>query len=279
MEAFLIKTFVYIFCIVVTSLFLVPVLVPAHEPIFGLGAHTLFKGGYGIEVEVESKKAGDDREDIITYNLSYGVTPDFTIGLVVPRFIEKKEGNSSSSGLGDMSLRAKYRFIRIDKPGSTTGVALNLAGTLPSGDETKTPPLGSGSADFLVGLAVSSEGLRHYFFSDITYLMKTEANSVRLGNILFLDIAYGIRPWRTEYLKPDLVLVVEFNYEREERTRMNKVKDVDTGGETLFVSPGFLLSYRNVMLKGGVQFPVYRDLNGTQEEVDYTALVSIELHL
>lgn len=273
------KTIAYILCIAMTSLFLVPVPALAHEPIFGLGAHTLFKGGYGVEVEVESKRAGDNREDILAYHLSYGVTPDFTIGLVVPRFIEKKEGNSSSSGLGDLSLRAKYRFIRIDEAGATTGVALNLAGTLPSGDETKTPALGSGSAAFLVGLAVSREGLRHYFFSDITYLMKTEANSARLGNILFLDIAYGIRPWRTEYLRPDLVLVVEFNYEREESTRMNKVKDVDTGGETLFVSPGFLLSYRNAMLKGGVQIPVYRDLNGIQEEVDFTALVSIELHL
>lgn len=273
------KTFTYIFCIAVTSFFLVPGLALAHEPIFGLGAHTLYKGGYGIEVEVESERAGDNREDILAYNLSYGVTPDFTIGLVVPQFIEKEEGNASSSGIGDLSLRAKYRFIRIDEPGSTTGVALNLASKLPSGDETKAPPLGTGSADFLAGLAMSRESLRHYSFGDITYLMKTEANSVRLGNVLFLDIAYGIRPWRAEYLRPDLVLVVEFNYEREERTRKNKVKDVNTGGETLFVSPGFLLSYRFVMLKGGVQLPVYWDLNGTQEEVDYRALVSVEFHL
>jgi hypothetical protein len=251
----------------------------AHEPIFGLGAHTLYKGGYGLEVEVESGKAGDDREDILAYHLNYGVTADFTIGLVVPHFIKKEAGNSSSSGLGDLSLKAKYRFIRIDEPGATTGVALNIASKFPSGDETKEPALGSGSADFLAGLAVSREGLRHYFFSDITYLLKTEANSVRKGNVFFFDIAYGIRPLRTEYLKPDLVLIVEFNYEKEESTKTNRVKDIDTGGETFFVSPGFLLSYRNVMLKGGVQIPVYRNMNGAQDGVDYRALVSIELHL
>ncbi|MEE9591755.1 MAG: transporter [Thermodesulfobacteriota bacterium] len=251
----------------------------AHEPIFGLGAHTLYQGGYGIEVEWEGEEAGDEKESAIEYNITYGITPDFTLILIVPQFLEKEEGRDSSSGLGDLSIRGKYRFIRIDEPGATTGVAVNLGVKLPSGDETKTPSLGTGSQDFLAGLAVTRESLRHYFFSDIRYRMNTEANGIRKGNVFFFDIAYGIRPWRIEYLKPDLVLVIELNYEREERTRNNKVKNIDTGGDRLFVSPGFLLSYRNVMFKGGVQIPASQDLNGNQEDVDYRALFSIELHL
>lgn len=251
----------------------------AHEPIFGLGAHTLYKGGYGFEVAFVREKAGDERESAIDYHIAYGITPDFTITLVVPQFLSKKEEGDSSSGLGDLSVRGKYRFLRYDEPGATTGVALNLAIKLPSGDETKTPKLGTGSADFAVGLAVTREGLKNYFFSDLRYRMKTEADDIRKGNVFFFDIAYGIRPWRIEYLKPDLVLLVELNWERESKTRVGKVKDPDIGGDHLFISPGFLLSYRNVMFKGGVQIPIDRDPNGGGEKADYRALFSIELHL
>ena len=251
----------------------------AHEPIFGLGAHTLYQGGYGVEVEWAGDKAGDEKESALEYHISYGVTPDFTVALVVPHFVEKEEGGEDSSGIGDLSLRAKYRFLRVDKPGSTTGVALNLGLKLPSGDETDTPPTGTGSADYLFGLAYSYESLRHYFFTDFRYRMSRSANDIRKGNVFFYDIAYGIRPWRADYLKPDLVLVVELNWEHQEKTKISKVKDSDSGGDRLFVSPGFLLSRRNVMLKGGLQIPVSQDLNGIQEEDDYRALVSIEFHL
>ena len=251
----------------------------AHDPIFGLGAHTLYQGGYGLEVEWEGEEAGDEKESAIKYHISYGVTPDFTIALVVPQFLDKDDGTNSSSGLGDLSLRGKYRFFRKDAPGSTTGIALNLGLKLPSGDETKAPPTGTGSADYLFGLAYTYESLRNYFFTDFSYRVNRSANNIRKGNVFFYDIAYGIRPWRADYLKPDLVLVVELNWEHEEKTRINKIKNKDSGGKRLFVSPGFLLSRRNVMLKGGVQIPVSQSLNGTQEETDYRALVSIEFHL
>jgi hypothetical protein len=250
-----------------------------HEPIFGLGAHTLFKGGTGVEVEIEREDKGTEEKTSVEYTLSYGVTPDFTIGVVIPQILEKKEGSTKASGVGDLSVRGKYRFARFDEPGASTGAAINISVKVPSGDETSSPKLGTGSADYLVGLAVNREGLRHYFFSDVAYRMNTEANAVRKGNVLFFDIAYGIRPWRIVYLKPDLVLVVELNYESEEMTKNASVKNTDTGGRSLFISPGFLLSYRNVMLKGGVQLPVSQELNGTQEEVDLRAVFSVELHL
>lgn len=272
------KTFIII-TLVHSCLFLLPELILAHEPIFGRGAHTLYQGGYGLELEWEGEKAGDDEESAFEYHIAYGVTPDFTISLVVPQFLDKKEGPSSSSGVGDLSIGGKYRFIRIDKPGATTGVAVNFGVKLPSGDETRTPPTGSGSADYLLGLALSYESLRHYFFTDFRYRMNTEANDVRKGNVFFYDIAYGIRPWRADYLKPDLVFVVELNWEHEEKTLINKIKNPDSGGDRFFVAPGFLLSRRNVMFKGGVQIPFSQDLNGTQEEDDYRVLVAIEFHL
>ena len=262
--------------------FAAPTLALAHEPIFGLGAHTLYKGGYGVEVEFEGEKAGDEKKSAIEYHLSYGLTPDFTIGFVVPQVLEKEEGSSSSSssrGIGDLSLRGKYRFLRYDEPGATTGVALNLALKLPSGDERESPPLGTGSVDYMVGLAVTREGLVHYFFSDARYRINTEAHGVRRGNVFFFDIAYGIRPREAKYLKPDLVVLAELNWEDVSGTRVGKVKDSDTGGEHLFISPGFLLSYRNVMLKGGVQIPILRDPNGSGEKADLRTLFSVEIHL
>ena len=158
-------------------------------------------------------------------------------------------------------------------------MALNLALKFPSGDERESPPLGTGSVDYMVGLAVTREGLLHYFFSDARYRINTEANGAKKGNVFFFDIAYGIRPWEAKYLKPDLVVLTELNWEDVSRTKVDRVEDNDTGGEHLFVSPGFLLSYRNVMLKGGVQIPILRDPNGSGEKADLRTLLSVEIHL
>ena len=132
----------------------------AHEPIFGLGPHVIYKGGVGIEVEIDGERSSGnqktERELAIDTEIIYGITSDLAATLVIPGILDKVEKteteDQSSSGFGDLSLRLKYRFWRRDSPGAQDSAAIILGGKFPTGNENEKPKLGSGSTDFLFGL-------------------------------------------------------------------------------------------------------------------------------
>ena len=96
---------------------------------------------------------------------------------------------------------------------------------------------------------------------------------------MFYDVAWGVRPVRSGYERPDLVELVEANGRTAGKAVLEGVEIPNTGGRRLSVSPGFLLSLRNVMLKGGVNIPVSWRLNGVQENPDPEIVIGVEFHL
>ena len=255
----------------------------AHEPIFGLGPHTIFKGGFGLEMEFEGEKssgAGEvEKERVVTSEIIYGITADLSATLAIP-YIFERSGTDESSGPGDVSIRTKYRFWRRDGVGVQDAAAVILGVKLPTGDEDKAPRLGSGSTDYLFALAVARESLKWYYFGDVRYRLNTEGGGgLRAGNGVFADLAIGIRPWKIKYLRPDLVVIAELNFESRDRNEFFGVDVADSGGTRLFLSPSFFFTYRNWALKGGIQFPVEQDLNGNQPESDYRFSLAVETHL
>ncbi len=281
-------------------IFMWPLAASAHEPLFSLGPRTIYKGGIGIEFKTgllsKSKlfQNGDEISDakdqaatrlVFSSEIIYGVTRDLAITAQIPvvyrRFEETISGireKRSSSGLGDVSLRSKTRFWRRDTLGVQESAAIILGIKLPTGDEKVALPLGSGSTDFLFGLTAAHEGRRLYLFGDLRYKLNTEANNRSQGDVFFYDAALGFRPVLTDYYRPDLVLLLEMNGEIGRKDKFLGVSNANSGGEILWVGPNFLLSYRNLMLKGGVRFPVVQDLNGTQLAADYEGVVAVESH-
>ncbi len=246
----------------------------AHEPLFGVGPHTIYQNGLGLEMELEV----EDEEVSVHNEAIYGVTPDLAVTLVAP-WVRKEEGNRSISGLGDISLRGKWRFFRRDGAGRQDALALVFGAKFPTGDEQAEMPLGTGSTDFFGGIAAGRESRRWYYFGDLRYRANTEADGLRQGDIFFYDVAWGVRPVRAGYEQPDLVLLVETNGKIAGKAEQDGVTNPNTGGHVLSVSPGFLFSIRNVMLKGGINVPVLWDLNGVQEDPETEILFGVEFHV
>lgn len=278
-----------------------PAALMAHEPLFSLGPHTLFKGGIGIEWEAEvlsSSKLLEDGKTIsdpenqkasraaFPFEWSYGLTRNLSVTAKIPivrRKMEKTINGSrktvSSNGLSDISFRTKYRFWKRDSLGVQQSAAVVFGIKLPTGDEKAALPLGTGSTDWLLGLTAGHEGRRLYAFGDLRYRLNTKANDLRVGDVFFYDVALGFRPILSEYDQPDLVLVMELNGEVARRDDEDGSLVSDSGGHTVWLGPNFLLSYRNIMSKGGIRFPIVQKLNGIQLGHDYEAVFAIELHL
>ncbi len=258
------------FMLVPVILLLAIVHLDAHEPLFGLGPHTIYQNGVGLESALEKGESGWANH----WELLYGITPDWAVTFAAP-YLFTSQGHTA--GFGDISLRSKLRFFRRDMPGASLQAAFHSGVRFPTGDRILNR--GSGATDYFLGASLGYESRRHYFFAGSHYQINRAVNGLERGNRLEFDLAYGIRPYKLEYLQPDPVLLVEFIGETIGKDRQNGVSNANSGGSVLSVAPGLLFSYRNVMLKAGVKIPIINDLNGVQETPDPEYVMGLEFHL
>lgn len=251
----------------------------AHDPIFGLGPHVLYKGGIEVAPEFHMEKKDAEQETELGLELTYGITGDWAAGIELP-YAWKEEGSDESSGMGDIGLFTKYRFWRHDTLGAQESAAVLLKVIADTGDDKATPGLGTGSTDGILGLAYGYEGRKWYRWASLRYRINGENDAgLRRGDKILFDLVGGIRPKPTGYLEADTVWLLELNGEYGKRAELNGSELPDSGGTEWFLSPGIFWTKRNFAVKAGVQIPISSDLNGNQEETDYRAKLVLEWHL
>ncbi len=251
----------------------------AHDPVFGQGPHTLFKGGFEVATELHSSKAGDKLDNEIGLDLRYGLTGNWTIGAEIPYSLKSSIGGSSS-GIGDASVFTKYRFWRKDSLGLQESAAVSFKILTQTGDEVQSPALGTGTTDSIVGLSYGYEGRTWYRWASVRYRENGTTNAgLKRGSKTRLDFVVGVRPTLTRYTEPDTVWLLELNGELGDRATLNGNSVANTGGDEWFITPGIFWTIKNFAIKAGVQFPVVSNLNGSQEKSDYRAQMSFEWHM
>jgi len=251
----------------------------AHDPIFGQGPHVLFKDGVEVATEFHSSKKGDELENEFGLELKYGITGDWAMGIELPYEI-KAEGGTVSSGLGDSAVFTKYRFWRKDTKGLQESAAISLKIISDTGDSAKSPALGSGTTDSVVGLSYGYEGRTWYRWASVRHRQNgTTSAGLKRGSKTLVDFVVGIRPTLTSYTEPDMVYLLELNGELGERATLNGTTVANSGGDEWFISPGFMWTIKNFAVRGGVQLPVSSNLNGIQDKSDYRMKLSFEWHL
>jgi hypothetical protein len=225
----------------------------AHEPIFGVGPHVVHQYGIGAEVSLEGSGAESDAH----FKGMFALTEDAAVSAMVPRLTGDKVG------WGNVLLRAKWRFYRADGPRGSNQAAVGFGLRLPA-------QVGVDSTGYLFLAAVGREARREYFFAGLRY-MRNSADA-RLPDVLRYDVAVGVRPIAAEYLDPDLVVLVEWNGQTARRGTGRPSAD------RVAVGPGVILTYRNVMLKAGVDLVLREAGQGVPfgDRVDY--VLALEQH-
>jgi len=210
------------------------------------------------------------------------ISPNFVITGIFPILVIDEERTvlgqrveNSSSGIGDLQFSVKHAFYRKDALKRTTRLAWTAGIKLPTGDETETPALGSGSVDYMIGGILTHIVDRFAVHADLKYKVNTEANGVRAGNTLKHDLAFEYRVWPARFQSMsdktyNLILELNGNYAESSNNGGSTV--ANTGGETLFLSPGIqLVATPRLIIEALFQYPIVQELRGTQPGVDYTA--------
>ena len=220
--------------------------------------------------------------------LGYGATRDLAIFGVLPYLHKRLELTDSGQriarstrGIGDARLFGRYTIFQRDRPGWTFRIAPFLGVELPTGDDDDsdsfgrlpaTLQLGSGSWDPFGGVIATYQTLDYQVDAQLAYQANTEANDFEFGDEVRADASLQYRLWPRELgegVPGFLYGILEANLLLQAKNKVGGTNDPDSGGTTLFLSPGLQYVTKRWVMEGIVQLPVVQDLNGTALKDDF----------
>jgi len=221
---------------------------------------------------------------VIPYNL---YSDKLQIGLILPYVnidLDKTTGDVSNSGIGDIKLSAKYLVYQLDQKNKTIRVASKAGVKLPTsdtGDEDTQPALGTGSTDYFISTVAGWIEKRVGVYIEGIYNVNTSRDSLDFGNSFSYNLALGYRllPAVYEtYPSPQINGYLELNGTTVAKSEVNGAKDDNSGGTTLFLSPGLqYIGGRRWLVETSYQYPIINEPNGTQLATDWTISFGIRV--
>ncbi|HSR63910.1 MAG TPA: transporter [Gammaproteobacteria bacterium] len=266
--------------------------------------------------DAKLEAAGAAKEDVhsvdtllsIDVHVAYGLADDLTVGFSVP-YIDRSnvreahhdtgagevELAGDAKGVGDLRLFGLYRFFRHERQDAAIMAGLKA----PTGDtgerelegglfEAEQQP-GSGSWDLFFGLSWDRTLGKLGLSASMLYTFVNEGTQqTDLGDVFNYNLAANYRVFSPEgdhnhhshdhgFGLIDYVdAVVELNGDYRERVEINDINDDNSGGHTLYLSPGVRIGLGHKWsVYTSVGIPVLNDLNGIQSEPDYRLIGGI----
>jgi hypothetical protein len=103
-------------------------------------------------------------------------------------------------------------------------------------------------------------------------MANTKANGFECGDAFRFDASLQYRLWPRELgtgVPGFLYGIVEANLLHQAKNEINGASDPNSGGTTLFLSPGLQYVTKRWVIEGIVQLPAVQNLNGTALEDDF----------
>lgn len=228
----------------------------------------------------------------------YGLTPKLALFAIAPLLDKELEVNTplgrhsrGDSGLGDVTLLARYTAWQRDAPGRTSRLAPFGGVEAPTGRDDAgdtlglLPPtlqLGSGSWDPLAGVVFTHQTFGWEVDAALRYQLNTAANDFEAGDQARLDLSYQHRVWPRELgggVPAFLFAVLDSNLIWQDRDEMGGVEMADSGGTTWFLAPGLQFVQKRWVLEAAVQIPAAQNLHGAALETDWIGTLSLRVNL
>ena len=209
-----------------------------------------------------------DHDEIYSLALGYGLWNNFELDLKLPyiqkTFLRVEDGvvgkGDSSKGIGDMTLSGKYCFYHgyADLSG-IAGVKFPTGDTSQRGFDDKKLAIeelpGSGSFDYILGLAAGKEIDRLSLEGGILYALKTQgAGDYEFGDVLELGVSssYALKPIG-QFPNYRLTGEIKARFIKKDKDKGSKVSS--SAGEVLFLSPGLQMDI-NKQLSAFISAPI-----------------------
>lgn len=273
-------------CLLLCSIFITST-INAHE-IFSLRADIARQGGFNEDLIIKTTRASKQKNTEFLNRIMYGITEYLTSEIRLPIFLENKIpdivngqptalkalGLGKIEALAKIRLYKKYAFQERNQIIAALGILFPTASPRIKRSDGK-PILENRSMDFLFGLAGAFETTMWYHFFSTTYRLNTRSHGIREGDQITYSYAVGYRPEAPDVKKVDWVFLFDVDGIITLKDALTPMNNKNTGGYVLFFGPSLFCSKNNVMLKGGIQAPLFDHVNGMQEKNSFRAMVGL----
>jgi hypothetical protein len=249
-------------------------------------AHELHEDGRDIHVKTT--------QDFHHFSLGNHVTENLTVFTEIPYVIRRSKeiedatilgSNQKSEGWGDLFLFGDYAFFKENNKSASfvggvkfpTG-STNRLNSVGDKFELELQP-GTGSVDYVTGGVYKQQMNRVELLANMVYVFKTEgARDFKFGDLfstsLFVD--YLINPDSKMF---NTKVGIDANLQYEQKQKDNGSKVSDSGGTTILLGPALTIgATRDIAIFSSVMFPVYQNLGGVHQELDYTWTLGAKLN-
>lgn len=203
-------------------------------------------------------------------NIIYGIRDDFSLTFGVPFTPRSRTDSSHSAGFEDMFLTLEYAYFNRTRPDYVLQGSLVADVQFPTGSSTKVPPTGNGSFAYLLGTTLAYLSANWYAFISPGVNLTTTHHSTKFGNSYLYD--WGFARYIDALSPPGWIfdLMLEFNGAYIQKDKIRGVKDPNSGGNVIFITPSIWMSSERWVLQWGVSMPILQSLNGHQNKILYS---------
>lgn len=241
-------------------------------------AHSLHHNGHHLHVKTN--------EYFHHFTLGRKLSTDMTVYGEIPYVIRdsieihshnRLGTDERSQGIGDLHLFGDYAFFKKEnnKLHLVGGVKFPLGSTeeLNSADEKFEAELqpGTGAFDYILGGISEYKGERTKLIGNLAYVYKTEGTQdYRFGDVVSASIFadYRLNPDSQSWIAE---AGLSGNVQYEQKHEEGNAEVADSGGTTFLLGPTVSLKDgESLAFNSSIMFPVYQELGGVHQEVDFT---------
>jgi len=220
--------------------------------------------------------------------LGYGITPRLAVFGALPYLHKTLDLNlngqrlsRSSQGLGDLQVFARYTLLQHDARSKTFRIAGFAGFKAPTGVDDQRDALGSlpiplqsgtGAWDGFGGVVMTYQVLDFQIDAQASYRNNGSANDFAMGDQARADVSFQYRLMPREMQSDTrhfVYGVLEANLVEKDHNRVAGVNDPNSGGTSLYLTPGLQFVTAKYILETALQLPVTQHLNGDALETDY----------
>ncbi len=249
----------------------------AHGPIFSPGPETIYKDGIEIQLEYYQSKTPSETENELMLGLGYGINQDWEIAIELP-YSNNSADDVNKSGLDNIVLETKYRLWRLNAFGKQDSISGFAKAIIKNSNNQPQTEATKNTTDYILGLAYGQESLIWQRWASLSYRINGDSDlNIDSANEIYFDASIGWRAQAPQYYESDTLWMIEINTEYQQSADANNTSLSQNSITEYFMSPGVIWSYRNRSLKGGIQIPIYSDLNN-QNKSDYRFKVALDIN-
>lgn len=211
---------------------------------------------------------------VLLPNIIYCLTDSSSILLSIPYFVKNKFEHFSSKGIGDIALQFEHAFYQKTNSCYEDQLTFVLNTTFPTGSARKEPSTGFGAQTYSFGVTF----LRYYtdwlLFSSDGTTITTSRHGTKFGNELIYEFGFG-RNIAYETDKWLLNWALEFDGLYVGKDKINGVKDPNSGGNIILITPSLWFSTRHLIIQVGIAKYLVQHLFGVQKKEHYQLIGNI----